>query len=1161
MDEEDAMQHCRRAGCALVGLVCLSLMLPAIALAQDGAIAGTVRDQQGQVVPGATVEVTSPALIGVRTGVSDERGQYRITNLPVGTYTVSFSLPGFNRMERDNVVLTSGFTAPVNVALSVGDLTETIIVTGEAPTVDVQNARQAITFSGEDLADLPTGRDINSLLALTPGITHPYSPGTLQGVCSGGVGVFCNPGIQGFNVGSESGGAQSAQGRIMVDGQVVNAGASLPIVGMTGGYTADIANAQEITIQLSGALGESETGGASINIIPRTGGNRYAGNYNTTYTTNRWFAKNDGAYENINIQNLVQRVHDVSGAFGGPILRDRLWFYSVLRDQGKEQIPGPAGAVFWPNLHEGKWGYNYQPNRDLPRVRYTNTWRNANTRLTLQLTPRNKFNIFWDEQDFCQDPCGGVVSVFTSPESWWSVQSKPNRLQQVSWTNPLTNRILLEAGLSITAQHYRTDMHREFENPRQIPRITENGNTVGMDDVSPRVNNVAGGGFTNLTSGSLNSQMSPGGAEHRNSDNYRMRASASYVTGAHNAKLGYEGAVYTQVTTNQANDLRMTYLYTQPSIFQCNPANPALNNCGNTHLGNQFVGPQFPDDPDNLLRRPRPNQVQINTGRGQVHERVQYSAFYVQDQWTFDRMTLNGALRYDYATSRYGSTCVGPDAFVPAAQAYCTGEHSGVSFHDLSPRWGAVYDVLGTGRTAVKFNMGKYLGQAAIGAGVFSNANPARRTVNQVTVNWNDLNGDRIVDCDILGMLPDRSASGECSGFTGGSDTLRFGKNPFVLDAEGNLPGLGLTQCGLTFGVLPEVIEYCNEYGESLISGWGRRQYQWQIGLGVQHEILPRLSVEVTYNRRMTNNVLVTDRLGEGCDRFLADVDVATCNQMYLDFDHPDYAFYSFIAPEDPNLPGGGGYRITGLSTPNASFGGGPQAQTFMDTRKSSWNGVDTNFVWRGPRGLRVNGGTSTGRSNLNTCFAQLDTPNVKGREGLPYQDGCDSRNPWNTRVNGTVAYVIPWVDVLVSTVFQGFRGPQRSAILQNIDKSEVIWEPSSAFRVGDQCTGAAEGSGTGCFGASRNADTTTINLLNANELFGERVMLFDLKLAKNIRFANRRATIGVDVFNLFNSDAINSYQNNYVIPDPENNVVNNWGQPTGLVPPRFAQLSLQFSF
>src|SRR5688572_4183478 len=283
-----------------LAIAALVALLPAAAFAQEGQIAGTVRDAQGGVMPGVLVEVTSPQLIEkVRSTTTNSDGEYRLTNLPVGTYQVTFSLEGFTKQQQNNVVLTTGFTAPVNGTMTVGQLTETLVVSAEAPAVDVQNARQAVTFEGEQLRELPTARNINSLLNLTPGISSRYANNGgfgAPGVCVGGVGVFCNPGLDGFNVGDPNDGTTRAQGRVMVDGQVINSGTALALGGQTGGYTADIANAQEVNIQLSGALGESETGGASINIVPRTGGNRYAGDFNVLYTRRGWFDTNNEAY-------------------------------------------------------------------------------------------------------------------------------------------------------------------------------------------------------------------------------------------------------------------------------------------------------------------------------------------------------------------------------------------------------------------------------------------------------------------------------------------------------------------------------------------------------------------------------------------------------------------------------------------------------------------------------------------------------------------------------------------------------------------------------------------------------------------------------------------------------------------------------------------------
>jgi hypothetical protein len=1144
----------------------LLVLLPAMARAQDGQIAGSVRDSSDALIPGVTIEVASPALIEkIRTAITDSNGQYRLTNLPVGTYKLTFSLAGFTKSERDGIEVTTNNTSPVNGVLTVGQVTETVIVSGATPVVDVQNAREVINISGDAIKELPTGRNVTSLLNLTAGIQSPYRPGSgafSPGVCVGGIGVFCNPGVAGFNVGDAGTAFDSsnmAQGRVLVDGQVINAGAAVPIVGQTGGYTADIANAAEVNIVVSGALGESETGGSSINIVPRTGGNRYAGDFNTTYTTAKWFFANNDEYPTLNILQPIKSDHDVSLAFGGPIKRDKLWFYTVGRDQGIDKVPGPSG-FYWPNLNEGKAGFNYIPDRSKPTVGYQNLWRNANMRVTYQMSAKNKFNFFWDEQDFCQDPCHGVVSVFTSPESWFSPAAYPNRLKQASWTNPLTSKILLEAGISVTSQVYSTASSRDYTNPVNIPRITETGTTVGLDNVASQVNIWAGGapspfagvpgGFAN-TSGSLNTRIGEAAAEIRDTANYRSRASISYVTGSHHAKLGYDGGYYTQLERNQANLSGLTYNYFEPAATaNCNIA----GTCGNMSL-------QFPTDPNNLARRPFPQNVMFNTGTATLDDRVKYVAFYAQDQWTLKRITASLALRYDHATSSYGQTVF--PASLPTMQYSLPGftvpASNGVNYNDITPRVGVTWDVRGNGKTSVKVNWGRYLNAAGI-SGVYSGANPARRTVNILSRVWNDTNGNRKVDCDLLNT----AANGECLGFntivdaffTPGNDTTRFGKDPLSLDASGIPIGLATTQCGRTEQGIPANVQaYCNAYGKSVLDGWGNRRKETQFGIALQHELLPRLSAEVTYNHRWYSNILVSDQLGLGCDQFNGATTLQACDDALLKYSSPSYDFYTVTAPTDPNLPGGGGYKILGLNDVKTAVPFGLNtAQTYLDALSYTFKGVDTNFSWRGPRGIRIQGGTSTGATQRESCAATVDQPNVRGRTGAEYLAGCKTQQPYLTTVKGSASYTVPKIDVLVATVFQSLPGPEITALM-TYNKSDITWNPDSAARATRVCATATNG--VGCLGGAANNTTTTgVQLLLNNELYGKRVNEWDVKLAKNIRFAGKRLQIGIDAYNFFNSDVPTGYNATYT-PGP----ANTWMQPTTLLAPRFIRAQVQLSF
>src|SRR5262245_799922 len=267
-----------RATCRLIMpllLLAAVLLVPATTYAQDATIAGVVRDASNAVVPGVTVEVTSPVLIEkVRSTVTDDNGRYQITALPVGTYKITFALTGFSTVERANVQVTSNFTANVNASLAVGNVTETVAVVAESPTVDIQNARVQYVFKGEVVADLPTERDLGGLLTLVPSL----AVNTAGARCTGGVGAFCNGISPGFNSHVSDGDTDGQnQGRIVVDGMTINRGASAGGInantGATNGISFDTANTAELTFTLSGALGESETGGAAITIVPRSGGN------------------------------------------------------------------------------------------------------------------------------------------------------------------------------------------------------------------------------------------------------------------------------------------------------------------------------------------------------------------------------------------------------------------------------------------------------------------------------------------------------------------------------------------------------------------------------------------------------------------------------------------------------------------------------------------------------------------------------------------------------------------------------------------------------------------------------------------------------------------------------------------------------------------------
>src|SRR5437762_4836260 len=164
-----------RALAKLTGLafwILLLTFLPATVYAQ-ATIAGVVKDTSGAVLPGVTVEASSPALIEkVRSVVSDGTGQYQIVNLVPGTYTVTFTLPGFNAVKREGIVLSGSFTAKIDADLRVGALEETITVSGETPIVDVQNTKRQRVIDREIIDNIPTSRTAYDMASLIPGVSR-----------------------------------------------------------------------------------------------------------------------------------------------------------------------------------------------------------------------------------------------------------------------------------------------------------------------------------------------------------------------------------------------------------------------------------------------------------------------------------------------------------------------------------------------------------------------------------------------------------------------------------------------------------------------------------------------------------------------------------------------------------------------------------------------------------------------------------------------------------------------------------------------------------------------------------------------------------------------------------------------------------------------------
>jgi hypothetical protein len=710
-----------RLGVKALAIVALIILIPTGARAQ-AVIAGLVRDTSGAVLPGVTVEASSPALIEkVRTTVSDGGGQYRIEDLRPGVYKVSFTLPGFSTLERDGVELTGSFTATINADLRVGTVQETVTVTGESPIVDVQSARRQTVISNEVLKAIPTVRSYNALVVVVPGVvtnTNDVATGTAttQFPIHGGRNNEGRMTIDGLNVGNPPGGNQPP------------------------GFSVDVGNSAEISFTTSGGLGESETAGLVMNVVPKTGGNSIHGSL--FYSgSGKHLQSDNSAGTGVAAPTPLTKIYDVNGAVGGPVLRDRLWYFATARAQGSTRV----NANQFTNLNAGdatKW--LYAPDLGSPGFS-DRTWENVSGRLTWQVTPRNKIGGYWDEQWVCRKCEGNTIGITTpavvSPEANGPNQTLPLRVPQVTWSSPLTNRLLLDAGFGGT--YYGWGNFERNPNPtRDLIKVTEqcaagcaaNGNRPGIVYRSQDFGDNRTGSYT-------------------------WKGSVSYITGRHSLKVGYQGTLMTDDRTWSTNSTDLWYRF-------------------NNGIPNQLTQTISP---------------WINNAR------AGWDAVFAQEQWTMGRLTLQGALRFDIAKSWFPEQNIGPDRFLPVA--YSFPETKGInSYKDITPRFGLAYDVFGNGRTAVKMNLGRYLE----GVGVqlnYANTNPTTRIptstgafgVPGVTRTWTDANGDLVPDCDLLNPLANGNAAAVNGGggpdFCGAISNLRFGQPVLTGNYDADLLG------------------------------------------------------------------------------------------------------------------------------------------------------------------------------------------------------------------------------------------------------------------------------------------------------------------------------------------------------------------------------------
>jgi hypothetical protein len=687
----------------VLGIVACLALLSASASAQTSTISGTVKDTSGGVLPGVTVEVSSPALIEkVRTVVTDNDGKYTVVSLRPGVYSVTFTLPGFGVVKREQVELTSDFTAVINAEMRVGTLEETITVTGESPIVDTQGITQRVVMTRDVLDVLPTGRNIQAVGIMIPGTALALGGGGALSRDVGGSGQLQQSPLQ------YRGSGDTVQ---TIEGLRLN---NLCAQGAYSGVYWNDASFEEFSYVTGADSAEMGQGGMRVNMVPRDGGNQFHGQLFGNFAGENFTSDNCGSAGFVNgVQqpctrsnltgsttfnqnntltnvDVVQRIWDVNPSFGGPIKRDKLWFHYTLRHWGTEKTKADA----YPDLNPSQ--FVYQADTSTPGIDDGYIVSNAG-RVSWAATSKDKISMYHDEQKKYRNHWGIAATI---PPEAAAIQVTPtSRVNVTKWTRTHTSRLLFEGGFGYYNQEY-TELYQ--------PSVT------GLNEKVWDLNAIRNSRVYTVLDQSNNRSANawPNPADHFSILRTFMGA-ASYVTGSHSFRFG---------ATHTSGDWRLVEQWT-------GDVQPITYNTGR---------------PVSVTLR-----LPMDARNGIKHD----LGIFLQDRWIMGRVTWNLGLRYDQFVGDTRESEVLPNRFtfseLANGQAFpecedgkagrgCFGEVQ--NWKDISPRVGFAMDLFGNGRTAVKGSVARYV--AGQNVAVARQINPVEALSRTDVRPWTDLDGN-----------------------------------------------------------------------------------------------------------------------------------------------------------------------------------------------------------------------------------------------------------------------------------------------------------------------------------------------------------------------------------------------------------------------------------
>jgi hypothetical protein len=867
-------------------------------------------------------------------------------------------------------------------------------VTGDSPVVDVQSNTRAANLTRDLLDSVPNAHTLQSVGQLVVGVT------------------LTAPDVGGSQAMQQTyftvHGAGAGQTSVLMDGMIIN---GLQGDGAIQSYLND-AGSREMVYQTGGGAADSATGGLRMNLIPNEGGNRFSGSMFAGFERTGWQSDNLSPFlfdHGVRTLDKIGVYHDVDLTQGGPIMKDKLWFFASARfftvnKPISNTFHVPAGQTY-ANCVSGAascaQGIDDQTiNSGLGRA----TW---------QVSPRNKFSVYADK---IWKSRSAAMQPGDDPDTSSVVWTSPLYLTTTAkWTSTVSSKLLVEGGYSSNIERY--------ENLNQ-PGISQPWGTAAWLAGAPYRD--AGFGTTSHAA----SVATGGGTYQKSPDRYNLQGSATYVTGSHSVKIGFQHSWGLDANTLAQNaDLVENF----------------LNGAASTVILEATANPKTYWS----------ERLNANLG------------IYAQDQWTFKRMTISYAGRWEYVNEQVNGQ---PDQAGRFSTIPAFGDIKMPVWKSFSPRASVVYDLTGDGKTAVRFGFNRF--QQAATTTFASLYDPANALVVFATAPWTDKNKDNIAQ---------------------GNPGCSFATDP---------------TCEINFATVPSSFRVSVPSNFASPDPSISRPYSDAYNVGITREIFRGVSLSFDYFRNNAKNIFERNNiLRPG----VVNADGTVTN--------PSYRPVTIFSPID-------GHPITMYDTVSAAV---QQAVTNVDSNDSNltqkYDGFEVNFTARLPHGGRLFGGSATDRTVVNVCSSAATNPSL-----LNYCDQSQSGIPWRTQFKLAGTYPLPW-GVYVSGSFQALpgyllgtqaltQGGNATPNLVSVNGLGSAWTVTAATTYA-VCPGNSASSG--CVVGARvvpgmNSASFSVPLVAPGTEQTARLNQLDLAISKRIAIGRFKFEPKADLFNALNS-------------------------------------------